>query len=52
MDSQILRIIKRDNLIISNSIKIEERCKTTNKELIKTFNNIDKLVEFCKITYL
>ena len=38
---------KRDNLIISNSLEIEERLDNPNKELIKTFKNISDIVEFC-----
>lgn len=40
-------LIKRDNLIISNSLKIEERLDNPNKELIKTFDNISSIVDFC-----
>ena len=41
-------LLKRDNLIISNTIEIEKRCETSHKELVKTFNCLDDLVNFCK----
>tara|TARA_B100000902_G_scaffold357387_1_gene371814 strand:- start:119 stop:634 length:516 start_codon:yes stop_codon:yes gene_type:complete len=40
-------LIKRDNLIISNSFEIEKRLDNSNKELIKSFKNISDIVDFC-----
>jgi len=39
---------KRDHLILSNTLNIDKICDSKNKELIKTFNNIENVLEFCK----